>query len=260
MQKWYQINAKSCIAEERVYKLLENLMTGIQYIFAINQIGCQSNVFLISLFINFYFLNQQNEQFIFAIFWRPAGATREREARGNKVPQQSYGVLLYTDRVTSPLINGESFIFPLIQTELSPRWSTASFWCSFYIDRVTSLLITGEFSIVIFIQTQLPRRWSPAKFQWCFSLYRQSYLAVHHRRASFSFPLYTDRVTSPLINGEFFIFPFIQTELSAELSRRWSLAKFWCLHFYRQSYLAVYHWRDNRSVYKWNILYWINFT
>ena len=104
-------------------------------------------------------------------------------------------------------------------------------------DRITSPLIIGEFFIP--------------------SLYRQNYLAADHRRvfgfffqqtelsrrlssASFSFPLYTDRITSTLMIGEFFIpYLFWQNYLAAdhrrvfgfffqqtELPRRWSPASF----------------------------------
>ena len=166
--------------------------------------------------------------------------------------------LLSTDRITSPLTIGEIFVPNLyrqnylaaddqrdfgsfiMQTELPRRWSPASFSFLLYTDRITSSLIIGEFLVsssyrqnylaadyrrvfgFFFVRTKLPRRWSSA---------------------SFSFLLYTDRITSPLIIGEFLVSSlyrqnylaadhrrvvaifFIQTELS----RRWSSASFWYL-------------------------------
>ena len=204
---------------------------------------------------------------------RPANAKREGTKFHCVISPLITGefmVLLYTDKVTSPLITGvfscssyiDRVISPLIigvflvhynkQTEISRRWSwsPASFWCLiiyrqsylavdqrrvFETDSVTSSLINDEFLVPFFIQTELSRRWSPTSF-WCLIIYRQRYLAVDQRPVFGAF-LYTDRVISPLIIGEFLVPYNIQTELS----RRWSSASFWCL-LYTDS-LAVDHRR-----------------
>ena len=68
-----------------------------------------------------------------------------------------------------------------IQTELPCRWSSVRFSCLLYTDRITSPLIIGEIlvpslyrqnypaadrwdSLAFFTQTGLPRRWSSARF------------------------------------------------------------------------------------------------
>ena len=90
-----------------------------------------------------------------------------------------------------------------------------------------------------FIQTELPRRWSPASL--CFLLYTE--LPRRWSPASFGFLLYTDRITSPLITGEFLVSSlyrqnylaadhrrvFAIFSIQTELSRRWSSASFWYL-------------------------------
>ena len=130
-----------------------------------------------------------------------------------------FSCLLYTDRVTSPLI-GEIFVLTLyrqsylaaehrrdfrsyfIQTELPRRWTSARFSCWLYTDRVISPLNIGEIFVLTllrqnylaadhrrdfrayFIQTELPRRWTSARF---------------------SCSLNTDRISSPLNIGEIFV-------------------------------------------------------
>ena len=156
-----------------------------------------------------------------------------------------FSYLLYTDRSTSPLIIGEIFV-PSLHRQ---KYLATDHWRDFR----TFIIQTEVFSPLIIGDIFVP------------SLYRQNYLAPDHRRdfralfiqlelprrwslAIFSYLLYTDRSTSPLLMGEIFVpCSCVQTELP----RRWSWARFSCLlYVYRQNYLAADLWRDFRSVYK----------
>ena len=131
----------------------------------------------------------------------------------------------YTDRITSPLIIGEIFVPSLYRENyLGADHRRDSGFFFLYRQNYLAADHRRDFGLFI-IQTELPRRWSSTRF-W-FLLYIQTELPRRWSSARFSCLIYTDRITSPLIIGEFLV-----------------------CSLYRQNYLAADHWRDFRSVYK----------
>ena len=121
------------------------------------------------------------QNYLAADHWRDFGFFFIQTELPGRWSSARFWLLLYADRITSPLIIGEilasfyrqnylaadhrrDFGFFFTQTELPRRWSSVRFSLLLYTGRITSPLIIGEIFGFCFMQTELPRRWSSARF------------------------------------------------------------------------------------------------